>query len=38
VLPLLAEHFAKARLGTRRPAAGKRRGAVDVDDSAHQVR
>jgi hypothetical protein len=38
VLPLLAEHFAKARLGTRRGAPGRRRGAIDVDDSAHQVR
>jgi hypothetical protein len=38
VLPLLAEHFAKARLGTRRGGAGRRRGAIDVDDSAHQVR
>jgi hypothetical protein len=38
VLPLLVEHFAKAGLGTRRGAVPRRRGAVDVDDSAHQVR
>jgi hypothetical protein len=38
VLPLLVEHFAKARLGTRRGSVARRRGAVDVDDSAHQVR
>ena len=39
VLPLVVEHFAKGRLGTRRAGVAKRRGAaVDVDDSAHQVR
>ncbi len=38
VLPLLAEHFAKGRLGARRGGVAKRRGAVDVDDSAHQAR
>jgi hypothetical protein len=39
VLPLVVEHFAKGRLGIRRPGVAKRRGgAVDLDDSAHQVR
>ncbi|HJT62873.1 MAG TPA: hypothetical protein VJ797_14485 [Burkholderiales bacterium] len=39
VLPLVVEHFAKSRLGTRRAGVTKRRGAaVDLDDSAHQVR
>ena len=39
VLPLVVEHFAKGRLGTRRAGVAKRRGAaVDLDDSAHQVR
>ena len=39
VLPLVVEHFAKGRLGTRRVGVAKRRGAaVDLDDSAHQVR
>ena len=38
VLPLLAERYAKAGLATRRGGSSRRRGAVDVDDSAHQVR
>jgi hypothetical protein len=38
VLPLMAEHFTKGRLAIRRGGAARRRGAVDVDDSAHQAR
>jgi hypothetical protein len=38
VLPLLAERYAKAGLATRRGGSARRRGAVDLDDSAHQVR
>jgi hypothetical protein len=38
VLPLLVERYAKAGLATRRGGSGRRRGAVDVDDSAHQAR
>jgi hypothetical protein len=38
VLPLMVEHFTKAGLATRRGGGVRRRAAVDVDDSAHQVR
>jgi hypothetical protein len=38
VLPLMVEHFTKAGLATRRGGGARRRAAVDVDDSAHQVR